>query len=957
MQDDAICSPRFPYPYLKISYLTAFHFNDKCMKRPSIKYAVVYLSLALALAAAMWSSFGTKKIDFNTQIKPLLNQKCIACHGGVKRSGGFSLLFRTDALAATESGKPAILPGKPAASEMMKRLTHAEPEERMPYKEEPLSKDEINLLRQWIKQGAAWGDHWAYVPVQAVQVPQEKGWLWGWIPAKKNEWIRNDVDAFILEKLEEQDLKPSPEADKRTLLRRVSLDLTGLPPNENLKKQFLNDNSSKAYENLVDSLLASPQYGERWAAMWLDLARYADTKGYERDDSRNIWRYRDWLIKAFNEDKPYDTFLKEQIAGDLLPDATDEQLIATAFHRNTMTNDEGGTDNEEFRIAAVLDRVNTTWETLMGTTFACVQCHSHPYDPFRHEEYYKFMAFFNNTRDEDTYADFPLLREYHGKDSLKSFKLQSWLKTNQPDRAKEIIHFVKTLQPSINSLTATLHENSALNDEKWLVLRKNGVARLKKVDFTGKNRMLFPYNTRNLVGGMLTLTLDSINGKVLQKIPLKALKETQYADFDLPMNISGVHDLVLHYANPNMKDFNQTGIQFDWFHLTQRWNLQTADAKKQYQVFWDLIKSNEVETTPILQENPADMRRPTHVFDRGNWLTLADEVQPDVPKSLNQLPNNAPRNRLGLAQWLIDERNPLTARTYVNRIWEQLFGQGLAETLEDMGTQGIPPTHQELLDYLAYNFVHQDEWSTKTLLKKLVMSATYRQDSKVTPKLQERDPFNKFYARAPRVRLSAEQVRDQALAVSGLLSLKMYGKSVFPYQPEGIWSSPWNGASWRQDTTEDAYRRALYTYWKRSSPYPSMVTFDGVNRQVCVARRIRTNTPLQALVTLNDSTYLVASVELAKKMARQEKTVARQIALGFETAIGQPITSDKRIVLEKLYQTALLEFSKPKVRQVSKKEKKPSVPESLLQQEKPEIAALAVIANAILNLDEFVNKS
>jgi len=928
------------------------------MKRLSSKYAIVYLLLLLGFTYVLWTSFSTRKIDFNTQVKPLLNKNCIVCHGGVKRQGGFSLLFRSDALAVNESGKPAIIPGKPDASEFIKRLTHHDLEERMPYQEEPLKKDEIELLRQWVKQGAEWGDHWAYTPIAETKVPKPKGWLWGLIPAKKPARINNDIDYYILDKLNQEKLKPSGEADKRTLLRRVSLDLTGLPPSEDLKHWFLSNNSPKAYENLVDSLLASPQYGERWAAMWLDLARYADTKGYERDDARNIWRYRDWLIKAFNEDKPYNDFLTEQIAGDLLPNATNEQLLATAFHRNTMTNDEGGTDNEEFRTAAVMDRVNTTWETLMGTTFACVQCHSHPYDPFRHEDYYKFLAFFNNTRDEDTYADYPLLREYHGTDSLKFLGLQTWLQKNMPSRKDDVIHFLKTLQPSINSLTATLLENSALADEKWLVLRKNGVAKFKNVDFTNKNRMLFPYST-NAKGGILTITIDSVKGKILQKVRIEPTNTAQFADFDLPPGIFGVHDLYLHYSNPKMQTLNETGISFDWFYLTKKWETTAKDAPLAYQQFWDLIKSNKLDATPILQENPADMQRSTHVFDRGNWLTLGDEVQADVPKSLNPLPEGAPRNRLGLANWLTDQRNPLTARTFVNRIWEQLFGQGLVETLEDMGTQGIPPTHRELLDYLAYNFVNKDKWSTKTLLKKVVMSATYRQDSKITPELQERDPFNKFYARAPRVRLSAEQVRDQALAVSGLLSLKMYGKSVFPYQPYGIWSSPWNGASWKQDTTEDAYRRALYTYWKRSSPYPSMVTFDGVNREICVSRRIRTNTPLQALVTMNDSTFLVASVELARKMAKVQTGLAKQIESGFETAVGQPIDSDKRLVLEKLYQTALSEFLKQKAdkKKLTKKEQQSQTPESLLLKEKPEIAALAVVANTILNLDEFVNKS
>lgn len=917
------------------------------MKLPSGKFLVVYSLLLAALLYVAWASMGTRKVDFNTEIKPLFNKKCITCHGGVKRQGGFSLLFRADALAPNESGKPAIIPGNPDASEMIKRLTNPDPEERMPYKEPPLSKEEINLLRKWIKQGAEWGEHWAYTPLAAVNVPKPQGKLGGLLPAKKSNWVKNDIDYYILDKLNQEKLHPSPEADKRTLLRRVSLDLIGLPPSENLKNQFIKDESPKAYENLVDSLLASPHFGERWAVMWLDLARYADTKGYERDDSRNIWRYRDWLIESFNHDIPYNDFLTEQIAGDLLPNATDNQLIATAFHRNTMTNDEGGTDNEEFRVAAVIDRVNTTWEALMGTTFGCVQCHSHPYDPFRHEEYYKFMAFFNNTRDEDTYADYPLLREYHGTDSLKFLELQKWLKTNLPQQEKAITNFLKTLQPSINSLTAKDFINSALADEKWLVLRKNGSAKLANVDLTGKNKLIFPYNTW-MAGGILTVTIDSLKGKILHQIKLNNNPGRQFSDIELPA-ITGIHDVYLHYANPQMQLYTQTGIQFDWFYFTKKWKINNNDI---YQKYWNLIKSDNYYTTPIMQENPADMRRSTYVFERGNWLVHSDEVQPDVPKSLNPLPKGAPRNRLGLAMWLTDPRNPLTARTYVNRIWEQFFGQGLAETLEDLGTQGIPPTHRELLDYLAYHFITTDKWSTKTLLKKIVLSATYRQDSKITAELQTHDPFNKYYARAPRVRLSAEQVRDQALAISGLLNEKMYGKSVFPYQPDGIWNSPWNGATWKQDTAGNQYRRAIYTYWKRSSPYPAMMTFDGVNREVCVARRIRTNTPLQALATLNDSTYLVAAISLAKQMVNQSK-LADQIAFGFETAVGQPITIEKRKILEQLYQTALNDYSK----KLTSNQEKVNKSESALSEQPPNIAALAVVASAILNLDEFVNKS
>ncbi|MEO6456207.1 MAG: DUF1549 domain-containing protein, partial [Ginsengibacter sp.] len=454
------------------------------------KFLLTFSIITIITASAFVISANHSAIDFNTQVKPIINKNCITCHGGVKRQADFSLLFRSEALKKTKSGKYAIVPGHANRSEMIRRVNLNDPEERMPYKHPPLKKDEIEILTKWIDQGAKWGDHWAYVPVKKEEVPVPQPSLFGLIPAKKNEWVKNDIDYFICDKLKLENLQPSPEADKATLLRRVSLDITGLPPSEKIAQQFLNDNNDKAYEKIVDVLLASPHYGEHFTAMWLDLARYADTKGYERDDSRSIWRYRDYLINAFNQDKPYDQFLIEQLAGDLLPNATDDQFIATAFNRNTMTNDEGGTDNEEFRTAAVIDRTNTTWQALMGTTFGCVQCHSHPYDPFKHEDYYKFLAFYNNSRDEDTYADYPLLREFKKDDSLKLIQLTDWFyKNGYKQKGKEIYKFLKTWQPAINSLTADSFINSELNDTKWLVFRNHGLARLKAVDLEQKSEL------------------------------------------------------------------------------------------------------------------------------------------------------------------------------------------------------------------------------------------------------------------------------------------------------------------------------------------------------------------------------------------------------------------------------------------------------------------------------------
>jgi hypothetical protein len=914
---------------------------------PLSKTAWIILALVLGVTAFSCLT-SSHKIDYNTEIKPIFNTKCITCHGGVKRQSGFSVLFRSDALAINKSGKPAIIPGDPSHSEMIRRLTLKDPEERMPYKHPPLTDKEITTLKQWIKEGAQWGDHWAYVPVEKTEVPKVDNWLFG--TTGGGSWVKNDIDHFIYQKIKEEGLTPSAETDKATLLRRVSLDITGMPVSISLADHFLKDTRNDAYEKLVDTLLASPHYGERWASMWMDLARYADTKGYERDDWRSIWRYRDWLIHAFNENKPYNEFLTEQLAGDLLPDPTDAQYIATAFHRNTMTNDEGGTDNEEFRTAAIIDRVNTTWESIMGTTFACVQCHSHPYDPFRHEEYYEFMAFFNNTRDEDTYDDYPLLREYHKTDSIKFIQFKQWLKQNTPQQEKELVKFVRTGEPAINSIVADQLTNSAVTDTKWLVLRNHAVARIPGVDLTDHTQIIYRYKSWKPGGGLM-IHLDRPDGPLMNSTNVENSKGAwKLATVKIPAT-KGIHDLFYTYQNPNLKKPEETGLQFDWFYISDPFpgkEIKGYDSASKY--FYDLLTTKQVTITPVMVENTNALFRPTHVFERGNWLVKGKEVKAGVPRSLGSLPANAPHNRLGLAMWVTDKKNPLTARTIVNRVWEQFFGEGIAETLEDLGTQGIQPTHKALLDHLAWKFMNDYNWDLKKLIKEIVLSATYRQDSKLNSDAAAKDPFNKFYARGARVRLSAEQLRDQALSVSGLLCEKMYGPGVFPYQPDGIWMSPWNGSSWKKSDSCDQYRRALYTYWKRSAPYPSMITFDGTSHEVCTARRIRTNTPLQSLTTLNDSAYIEAAQHFAYRMHSFTGGVKEQISKGYELVMYKPVSPAKLAVFEKLYNNALQKFrgneTNMKLMAGNNKEK-----------QDPSTAALVVVAGAMMNLDEFITKN
>lgn len=905
------------------------------MKLRFPKKALLLVSVILVMAFIVLAIYPTQTIDFNTQVKPILNKKCIACHGGVKQQGGFSVLFREEALKKTESGNYAIVPGKPGQSEMIKRITNTDPEERMPYKHEPLSGEEISILKKWIKQGAKWGKHWAYVPVEQQKVPNEK-----------NVWIENNIDQFVYNKLKKENIEPSVAADKATLLRRVSLDIAGLPADSIIGATYLNDASENAYEKLTDALLASPAYGEKWTSLWMDLARYSDTKGYESDQPRKIWKYRDWLIKSFNSDKPYNDFLIEQIAGDLMPGADDDKYIATAFHRNSLNNDEGGTENEEFRIAAVMDRVNTTWTALMGTTFNCVQCHSHPYDPFKFEEYYKFMAYFNNTRDEDLPAEYPLLRHYAKEDSSKFIQLKDWLQNNSTNSGW-YVSFLKTLQPAFNSHLCDNYTKGVLYQNNYASLDIGGTCRLPAITTTGKAHMLLRY-LNNKGSATLFIYVDSLKGQLLSKVALVNTNSKWKVDMINLPPIAGTHDLWFRFETTMEKD--ELPLLFDWFAFAPAF---PGTADKNYAAaknnFIELVMA-EPETTPIMVENTIEQKRVTNIFDRGSWLSKGDEVQPDVPHIMNPFPANAPPNRLGLAMWLTDKKNPLTARTMVNRLWEQLFGTGLAETLEDLGTQGVPPLHKELLDYLSWKFMHEYNWSVKKLLKEMLMSATYRQSSKTTDALIQKDPNNILLARMSRTRLTGEQMRDQALAVSNLLSKKMYGESVMPYQPEKIWASPYNPFQWKLSKGEDQYRRAVYTYWKRTAPYPSMINFDGGSREVCVVRRIRTNTPLQALNSLNDSAYLVLARQFAINMRSVNPSVKKQIEAGYQKMLYQPIAPAKLNVLLDLYEQTVTEYKKDKIaaNALMGDKNKTALPED---------AAMVVVANAMMNLDEWVNKN
>lgn len=877
--------------------------------------------------------FPTAKVDFNTDVRPILNQHCLRCHGGVKASGGLSFLFEEEAFAATDSEQPAIVPGNASGSELIRRIKHQDLELRMPLDADPLSQHEIQILTTWINQGAKWAKHWAYIPPKSPSLPQ---------PSTQADFpLNNEIDHFILARLNENELSPSPIADKTTLIRRLSLDIIGLPPTQQELEDFLNDDSPTATEKVIDRLLASPHFGERWAAMWMDLARYGDSQGYQKDPYRSIWRYRDWLIDAFNKDLPFDQFTVQQLAGDLMEEAAEEELLATAFHRNTMTNDEGGTDDEEFRVAAVIDRINTTWEVWQGTTMACVQCHSHPYDPIRHEDFYTSMAFFNNSEDADTRNDAPNLASFAKPDKAK---IKRWVKSiadievaGEQTDSKALNNWRKMalfpvwrpgfcedwgkLQIDANNL-ARRFSNGA-----WLNFQQVQLDKVSSLQLQHK-----PFQQQ----GQVQVFRDSINGQLLGSAKLNTSGTTI-----IPIEASQKVNLYFQFTTAEdrfPRDFVLEEIHFD--------SKAPQYAEQQKNVMDSLASLTQV-MTPIMKDLPPAKSRKTHVFERGNWLVHGEEVNPGVPESLSPFPQQEMPDRMDLAQWLIHAENPLTARVIANRFWAQLMGRGIVETVEDFGSQGTPPSHPQLLDWLARSFQDDLAWSVKGLIRQIVMSSSYQQSSSSTEQALAKDPNNRYWSRAYRKRLTAEQVRDQALAVSGLLSDKMYGPSVMPPQPDGVWQVIRQVLRWRESDGEDRYRRALYTFWRKSSPYPSFLTFDSPSREYCVSRRIPTNTPLQALVTMNDTVYVEAARALAQQsLASKPEDTKDILAQTYQKALLRAPTNATLDILNQHYDENLAFY-----------QANPLEAQQLAQSEEeyaPQLAALTVVSNVILNLDEFV---
>ncbi|TWU26611.1 Planctomycete cytochrome C [Novipirellula galeiformis] len=1146
--------------------------------RPSFRY----ISPIVCGLFAAGFGFAETPIDFNRDIRPLLFGRCVACHGPDEEQRAAGLRLDTEEGSREDlGGYVAIKPGDPEQSEIIERLATDDEEMRMPPagKGDPFSARELALVRQWIKQDANYAKHWSYEKPSRPALP----------PVKQTDWIRNSIDAFVLSKLEAQQMKPSPEADRLTLARRLAIDLTGVPPTWQEAQSFVNDVDEDAYGNYVDRLLAKPSFGRRWAGVWLDLARYADSAGYADDPPRTIWAYRDYVIASLNANKPFDQFTIEQIAGDLLENPSDEQLIATSFHRNTMTNSEGGTNDEEFRNVAVVDRVNTTMAVWMGTTMACAQCHTHKYDPITQHEYFQLFAFFNQSADRDLRDEAPLHEVWGAKQIERKQALQAQidalalqLNESTPTLVKEQAEWIESLRhpptwtplltsdmtarqrqlncdeegwvtaigekppqesyelvfpmrdaadANVGPLVALRLEVSDKQTENFVLSKVTGTwtpqvnlprkAQFVRLELSGKKRMIhvaelqvfsgnenvalsgkatqsstgsngpaelandgntsgdfqersvthttaednpwleidlgaeFPVDrivlwnrtdggaaiAERLAGYRLqlldpsrqviweqspaTLPSPSIELKTNGEIPLRFT--AAFADFEQPKftatsilanpvdarqgwgiggGLAAAHQLTLLLDQPIPLSEGRLTLNLDQESIHEkhlldhfRWSM-TSDAsvarwaslaphvqallaaeessrtaseqaelaayfrsiapslepirKQHAKLERELREMKPVTTTPIMQPLAVDQRRKTHVHLRGSYLSLGDEVSEGTPQAFHPLEHDDALDRLDLARWLVDVENPLTARVIANRHWEQLFGTGIVESSEEFGAQGELPSHPELLDWLATE-LRDGGWDLKAFLKRLVMSATYRQSSVTSQAQQAIDPMNRMLARGPRVRASAEMVRDQALFVAGLLSDKMGGPPVNPPQPAlGLRAAFGGNTDWKTSDGEDRYRAAIYTMWRRSSPYPSMSQFDAPNRDVCQVRRTPTNTPLQALVTLNDPVYVEAAQALARRTVAAAETSEERIQFLFQTCLIREPNDAEITRIRQLLDDALQAFSADPV--AANQMATDPIGEAPQGANVVQLAAWTVIGNVMLNLDEMLMK-
>jgi mono/diheme cytochrome c family protein len=851
------------------------------------------LAAAALCALPAGGATAAEPVDYVRDVKPILKVQCYACHGSREQKGKLRLDTVQFALKGGRSG-PALVPGKSADSLLIEKVALGTSPKRMPPPPKACLPDkDIGLLKAWIDQGAKAPEkeapddprnHWAF---QALKRPP--------LPAVKNEaWCRNPIDRFILARLEKEGLAPSAEADRITLVRRLSLDLTGLPPLPEEVNAALQDKSDNWYDKVVDRLLASPHYGERWGRIWLDQARYADSHGYTIDAARSIWKYRDWAIDSLNQDKPFDQFTIEQLAGDLLPNATVEQKMATGFHRNTQINQEGGIDVEQFRVESVVDRVNTTGSVWLGLTVGCCQCHDHKFDPLTQKEYYQLFAFLNN-QDEPT-LELP---------TPEQLARRTQLRTRIAGVEKEL---------------RTLDIAPADKERDW------------EKKLTATDWLTFP----DEIVRTLNLAVSSRDNKQKQALTAFYLRANH-----VPHAMGGLGDplpfLGLAHAQADLgrATLDQT----------------RAELRK---------LENEVVTTMVLRERPTP--RVTTLMIQGDFTRKGAEVKAGVPAVLNPLKTPG-ISRLELARWVVDPANPLTSRVAVNRFWMHHFGTGIVETENDFGTQGTPPSHPELLDWLAAEFMaseasggrkspgEESAWSMKKIHRLLVTSATYRQSSNARPELATVDARNRLLARQNRLRLDAELVRDGALTASGLLTRKIGGPSVFPPQPEGVYKFTQLQKDWKVSTGPDRYRRGMYTYFWRSAPHPGLTVFDAPDASTTCTRRNRSNTPLQALTLLNDQAYVEFAQALAARVLKEAKPDdTERIRRAFQLCVARLPSAKEEVRIGQLLKQQLASFRE------NPEQVQSLVPQAASKAEAEQLAAWTMVARALLNLDEFITR-
>lgn len=830
---------------------------------------------------------GEKTVSYNRDIRPILSDKCFACHGfdDKTREAGLRLDVRDAALTEYDTGTP-IVPGDPDTSTIINRVTSGKASRVMPppSTHKTVSADELKLLRQWIKEGAEYEPHWAFIPPVMPQVPE----------VSDEEWVRNDIDRFVLAKLEKKGIKPSPEADKRTLIRRVYLDLIGLPPTPQQVEAFVNDKSPDVYEKIVDQLLANAHHGERMALPWLDASRYADSNSYQFDNDRWAWPWRDWLIKTINDNRPFDDVIVEMLAGDLLENPTQDQMIATSFNRNHFINAEGGSIAEEVRFNYVLDRVETTSTTFLGLTYACAQCHDHKYDPVSQENFFQFFAFFGQTDER-----------------------------GRPDKQINTWDFAYRISKPYLSI-ATEEQKQEYN-------------RLKEIE--GK--------TWNELGGKDTYE------KIKRATRDWAKKLTQEEVDALPTLVHGLAGRARYgrgfqapMQEPKLIDYYARQVvpkETPWLDKYKTWNAA------------QIARMDHEELMPIVMVM-GDRAKPREIKlrHRGSYnAPVGDPLQPELPDALGGLPEDQPKNRLGLARWMVSDANPLTARVLVNRLWQQVFGIGIVKTSEDFGLQGMLPSHPDLLDYLAVKY--RTDWDNKAIMRQIVTSATYRQSSAISPEMLEKDPENKLLARGARFRLPAMLIRDQALATSGLFNNEMFGPPVYPYQPPGLWVDvSFAMFEYIQSEGDDLYRRSLYTFFRRTLAPPNM--FDNASRQACTVKISLTNTPLQALTLLNDPTYVEAARALALRVIAQQPDASQRELINsmMRLTLLRPGQARELDVLEAAYQREAKWYRD----RLSDAEQYLSVGEHAVPKgaDPAHLAALSSVALTIMNLDEAMTK-